>query len=74
MFAADMSIGTDTTQCSDLLVAFSALRGQEAGARLNTSILFWGAVVNPKTSKAIPIGAGEFMVADTIFGVKQVYR
>jgi hypothetical protein len=73
MFQADMSIAADTTQCSDLLVAFSALRSQETGSMLNTSILFWGAAVNPKTSTAISIPPGDFMVADTIFGATPVY-
>jgi hypothetical protein len=73
-FQTDMSLSADTTQCADLMVSFAALRSQETGARLNTSILFWGAVVNPKTSKAISVPPGDFMVADTIFGATQVYR
>ncbi len=66
-FQADMSIAADTTQCSDLMVAFAALRSQEYGPELNTSILFWGAVVNPNTNRAISIPQGDFMIADTIF-------
>jgi hypothetical protein len=73
MFNADLDMSAYTTQCSDLMVAFAALRSQETGSRLNTSILFWGAVVNPKTSTAISVPPGDFMVADTIFGAKQVY-
>jgi len=74
MFKTDMSIPADTSQCSDLLVAFGALRSQEIGTRLNTSILFWGAVVDPKTGRAIAVGLDQFMVADTIFGLTQVYK
>ena len=74
MFTADMSTSADTTQCSDLMVAFGALRSQEIGPELNTSILFWGGVINPRTNTSISIPAGDFMVADTIFGATQVYR
>jgi hypothetical protein len=74
MFHADIAAPADSTQCSDLMVAFAALRSQETGGELNTSILFWGAVVNPRTNTAISIPPGDFMVAETIFGATQVYR
>ena len=54
--------------------AFNSLRSQELGAELNTTILFWGGVINPRTNAAISIPPGDFMVADTIFGATQVYR
>ena len=72
-FQADMSIGADTTQCSDLLTAFSALRSQETTPRLNTSILYWGAVVWPGLNQGIAVPPGDFMIADTIFGSGPVH-
>jgi hypothetical protein len=73
MFSADMVTAADSMDCLDLMVAFGALRWQETSARLNTAILFWGAAVNPRTGRAIKVGAGEFAVADTVFGVRPVY-
>ena len=73
-FTADMSKPTDSTDCSDLLVAFAALRAQETIGRLNLKILYWGAVVDPKTNIAIAVPPGDFMVADTIFGAQLVYQ
>jgi hypothetical protein len=72
-FQADMSISADTTQCSDLLTAFSALRSQETTPRLNTSILYWGAVVWPGLNQGIAVPPGDFMIADTIFGSGPVH-
>src|ERR1035438_315621 len=51
MFKADMLIGADTSPCSDLLTAFSALRSQETGTRINSSVLYWASGFNQRTGK-----------------------